>query len=114
MTLPLEKLFQEGVVKPGTVRGKTDVTLAYPDLNSEMAQLLGGFPTRSRMIARPFEIDLLPAESPPVPGEFPPDPPVCVAPLPPVAAPPEESPPVVTLPPDEEAFPPLEAPPVPL
>lgn len=63
VSLPLRELAAEGVVKPGTVRGKIDVTVAYPDVHSRMAQILGGFPTRSRMLSQPFEMEITPASS---------------------------------------------------
>jgi len=61
--LPLLELAREGVVKPGTVRGKIDVTLVYPDMHSRMVRLLGEYPKRSRMISQPFELRILPAPS---------------------------------------------------
>lgn len=60
LELALPELARKGVIMPGTVRGKIDVTVVYPDMHSEMVQLLGEFPERSRMISQPFELRLLP------------------------------------------------------
>lgn len=59
--LPLPQLVEEGVVQAGTVRGKLDVTLAWPNVHVRGTPFLGGFPNQTRMFSQPFEMRLTPS-----------------------------------------------------
>lgn len=67
VVLPLSQLAAEGVIQPGTVRGKVDVTLAYPDLYTRSIRTWGERDNRTRMLSEPFEMRFLsaPASSTP-------------------------------------------------
>jgi hypothetical protein len=60
VVLPLAKLHADRVVKPGTVHGKIDVTLAYPDLHTRTFKPMGERTNRSRMLSQPIKIEFLP------------------------------------------------------
>jgi hypothetical protein len=59
VSLPLKELAAQGLAGPGTIHGKIDVTINYPDVIQRYASAFGGYSARTRTLSEPFQLEVL-------------------------------------------------------